>query len=109
MAEDHPTVIPPGTVDVTPPTPKPKRRRGPTQLPVPPVGPSEEEISPEIQRTNELLKQLMDDCTTLVIKVAACDCNHKADCEVYRKGQMIAKVIDELQELRGKGAVPDQG
>ncbi|RLI03585.1 hypothetical protein DRO30_00865 [Candidatus Bathyarchaeota archaeon] len=59
-------------------------------------------VTPEQTKMNELLRKLMDICTTLVIKVATCKCNHKSSCQVFTKAQEIAEIIDELQELRPK-------
>lgn len=58
------------------------------------------ELSPEMEKTNELIKKLIDADTVLVVKVAACDCRKKNSCKVYLQAQEIAKIIDELQELR---------
>jgi len=52
------------------------------------------------EKMNELMRQLIDATTVLVVKVAACDCKKKASCKVFNQAQAIAKVIDELQELR---------
>lgn len=85
MSEDvskgHPTLTQPQSLQPSPPTP---------------------EMPPEVR---DLLTKLMDDCTTLVIKLATCECNHKDGCAVFRKAQGIAKVIDKLTELRGKGVL----
>ncbi|RLG33797.1 hypothetical protein DRN97_04210 [Methanosarcinales archaeon] len=59
-----------------------------------------EEITKEQQKMNELMRRLIDANTTLIVKVAACDCRKKNTCKVYLQSQEIAKIIDELQELR---------
>jgi len=67
---------------------------------VTPTVPPQEPVPQEQQKMNELMRQLIDATTVLVVKVAACDCKKKASCKVYMQAQAIAKVIDELQELR---------
>jgi len=57
------------------------------------------EVSPEISQT---FMELMNVCTQLIIKVACCTCKHKENCEVYKKAQEIAQIIDKLQEMRTK-------
>ena len=58
------------------------------------------EITEEQRRMNDLMRKLIDANTVLVVKVAACDCRKKNSCKVYVQAQEIAKIIDELQELR---------
>jgi len=57
-------------------------------------------VSEEVEKTNELIRKLIDANTVLVVKVAACDCRKKNTCKVFVQSQQIAKIIDELQELR---------
>jgi len=73
---------------------------------VPPsaVTPPTPPTTPEMQKMQLLMRKLMDVCTTLVIKVATCNCNHRNGCAVYAKSKAIAEIIDEIQELRPKGA-----
>lgn len=59
-----------------------------------------EELTAEQQKMNELMRRLIDANTVLVVKVAACDCRKKNSCKVYVQAQEIAKIIDELQDLR---------
>jgi len=63
------------------------------------------QASPEQRQVQELFTQLMNACTHLIIKVAACKCRDKDTCPVYLKAQEIAGVIDRLQELRAKGVI----
>jgi len=89
----------------------PRRKREPTIV-IPPHGqratleggeaPPPQELSPEQKKLNDLLKELMEACTSEVIKVAACQCEDKDDCSVYKKAKDIARIIDEVTELRGK-------
>jgi len=58
------------------------------------------EITEEQRRMNDLMRKLIDANTVLVVKVAACGCRKKNSCKVYVQAQEIAKIIDELQELR---------
>jgi len=58
------------------------------------------ELTPEQEKINELMRHLIDANTVLIVKVAACDCRKKSTCKVYLQSQQIAKIIDELQELR---------
>jgi len=58
------------------------------------------EITEEQRKMNDLMRKLIDANTVLVVKVAACDCRKKNSCKVYVQAQEIAKIIDELQELR---------
>jgi len=60
-------------------------------------------VAPEGEEVNKLIRDLMTEATTLVIKVATCDCNHKDSCGVYEKAKSIAKIIDQLQDLRKRG------
>jgi len=60
------------------------------------------EITEEQRKMNDLMRKLIDANTVLVVKVAACDCRKKSSCKVYVQAQEIAKIIDELQELRPK-------
>jgi hypothetical protein len=48
------------------------------------------------------LRELMNHSTTLVLKVASCNCKDKEKCGVYLAGRQIARLIDEIQELRPK-------
>jgi len=73
-----------------------------TQTQVTPPRPPTPEMPPEVR---DVLTKLMDEATTLVIKVATCKCNHKENCDVYKKARGIADVIDKLTELRGKGVL----
>jgi len=50
----------------------------------------------------ELLMQLVETTTALTVKVAACKCNHKDSCGVYKKAKEIAEIIDKIQELRAE-------
>jgi len=65
----------------------------------------ERPIPPEQRQAQELFTQLMNACTHLIIKVAACKCPNKDTCPVYLKAQEIAVVIDRLQELRARGVI----
>jgi len=58
------------------------------------------ELTEEQEKINELMRHLIDANTVLIVKVAACDCRKKSTCKVYLQSQQIAKIIDELQELR---------
>jgi len=58
------------------------------------------ELSPEMEKMNELIRKLIDADTVLVVKVAACDCRKKNSCKVFLQAQEVAKIIDELQDLR---------
>jgi len=69
------------------------------------TGAVEETIPPGQKQAQELFTQLMNACTHLIIKVAACRCPNKDTCPVYLKAQEIAGVIDRLQELRAKGVI----
>jgi len=60
----------------------------------------QEPVSPEQQKMNILMQRLIEANTTLIVKTAACDCKKKGSCKVYLQSQEIAKIIDELQELR---------
>jgi len=71
-------------------TPKP-------ETPPPPPPPAQPQMPPEMQR---LMRQLIDECASLVFKVATCRCNHKDTCTVFLKAQKIAEIIDKIQELR---------
>jgi len=62
----------------------------------------EEKLSKEQKKVNELIRKLIDADTQLIVKVASCDCKKKEKCKVYMKAQEIAKIIDELQELKGE-------
>jgi len=62
-----------------------------------------EELTEEQRKMNERMRRLIDANTVLVVKVAACDCRKKSTCKVYSQAQEIAKIIDELQDLRPKG------
>jgi len=59
-----------------------------------------QELTAEQQKMNELMRKLIDANTVLVVKVAACDCRKKGTCKVFLQSQEIAKIIDELQDLR---------
>lgn len=50
----------------------------------------------------ELVRQLTDNATQLVLKVAICKCNHKDNCEVFTKARDIAEIINKLQDIREK-------
>jgi len=50
----------------------------------------------------DLIRQLTEASTQLVLKVAICNCNHKSECDVFKKAQEIATIIDKLQGVRGK-------
>lgn len=60
------------------------------------------ELPPGQKRMQELLMQLVEKTTGLTVKVAACKCNHKDGCGVYRKAKEIAEIIDKIQELRAE-------
>jgi len=62
----------------------------------------QEELTEEQQRMSELIRRMIDANTVLVVKVAACDCRKKNSCKVYTQAQEIARIIDELQDLRPK-------
>jgi len=68
----------------------------PTQVTPPP-------LTPDQQQVQNLLKELMQQDTMLILKVATCKCNHKENCAVYIKAREIATTLDKLQELREKG------
>jgi len=61
--------------------------------------PPQQAVSPEMQ---SLMRELMDECASLIFKVATCRCNHKDTCAVYKKAQRIAEILDKIQELRTK-------
>lgn len=63
---------------------------------------SEIKLTEEQQKMNALMQRLIEANTTLIVKTAACDCKRKNTCKVYLQSQEIAKIIDELQELRPK-------
>lgn len=66
----------------------------PTPVPTP---------SPEVaKRMEELFRELMEVNTKLVIKVASAECPWLNKCPLYKMSKRIAKIIDELQELREK-------
>jgi len=56
--------------------------------------------TPEQQKYLNLVRQLTDACATLVVKVAVCNCNHKAECGVFSQAQQIATVMDQLLGAR---------
>jgi len=89
MSKEHPTFTPEAPASVTPIT----------QPPTP-------EVPPEVR---ELLTKLMDECASLVIKTAICECDKKDTCVVYKKAQGLAKIIDKLTELRSKGMLGGTG
>jgi len=57
-------------------------------------------LTPEQQKLQVLIQNLINEATSLVIKVATVDCNHKDNCPVYKVGREIAKIIDEIMSLR---------
>lgn len=89
---------------------------------------SEEEIEPEVEELGEvtkalpkapkvsakqlakqkaldaLVRELTTLATQIVLKVATSNCNHKDNCELYKKAKEMASVIDKLQEMRGSAA-----
>jgi len=67
----------------------------PGTIPTPPM-------TPEQQELNQLLISLMNSSTILVVKVAACECEKRETCGVYKKAKEIAATIDKIQELREK-------
>jgi len=61
-------------------------------------------VSPEQQKLNKLMRELVTEATRLVFKVATCDCKNKDNCQVYRVAKRIAKLVDEISSLK-----PQQG
>jgi len=70
----------------------------PQQPPTPPM--TQPSADPQLQ---QLLQQLTTACTTLTLKVATIECNHKDTCGVYQRAKEIASVIDKLQERAPRG------
>lgn len=81
---------------------------GKTPISGPAKGRGKKVKRPKEDKTAKLLQQLTNCSAMLVFKVASCTCKDKANCEVYKKGQEIAQVIDKLNELRSqvKGVTP---
>jgi len=57
-------------------------------------------MTPEMKEMDSLIRSLMDVNTTLVIKVASCDCKQSAKCDVYNEAKKIARLIDKIQSMR---------
>ena len=57
-------------------------------------------LSPEQQKLNQLMRELVVQATRLVFKVATCECNHKENCGLYKTAKKIAKLVDEISSLR---------
>ena len=61
------------------------------------------QIPPEMKIMQDLIRQLMEACTALVIKVAVCDCEKREECPIFKIAKEIAVIIDRVQEMRMKG------
>jgi hypothetical protein len=61
-------------------------------------------VSAKQKALNALVRELTMLATQIVLKVATCNCNHKDNCELYKKAKEMANVIDKLQEMRGSVA-----
>lgn len=59
-----------------------------------------QELSPEMQKISELMKELINRNTSLALKVATCECENRDSCKVYKEAQKVAKIIDQMQEIR---------
>ena len=54
----------------------------------------------EIEKLNELMRELISANTNLTIKVATCKCENREKCRLFREAQKVAEIIEKLQELR---------
>jgi len=54
----------------------------------------------EVRRVGELIRRLMESCVTLSVSVAACDCEKKDNCKLYKIAREISKIILQIQEMR---------
>jgi len=105
MSEQKPPSQPETQPTSSTPTPMPRSYTASPQQSVistqPPTQ-AQEALTPGQKKMQELLMQLVEKTTGLTVKVAACKCNHKDSCGVYKKAKEIAEIIDKIQELRAE-------
>jgi len=47
---------------------------------------------------NLMVRKVFEGATKLTIKVATCECPNKDECELYKAGKELAKIVDEFNE-----------
>jgi len=58
---------------------------------------------PQQQKYLNLVRELTEASSILVVKVATCKCKDKESCKLFHQAQLIADKIEHLQEIGKEG------
>jgi len=91
---------------------KPRKQSSEAQnqpaIPTPEIPTPEVQISPEERKLMESsMTEMMNVCAQLIFEVAACECDERDECEVFKLARQIAKAMSKLTKTtRGFRPIP---